>query len=164
MFIHGIKWQEAERCAMVGIWCDVNSHHDNNCELAREIKRSAGDFRGLFYCYYTTRCARKHRARPLCSYWSLCFDPAGVACVLLAQLPRQGSVGEATTLTKIMLQSRTKLIVAICSSNWSILCLMDLVLVRKRLRRAGRCSCLRSLASEPDRHPRFCFLSLCRLL
>lgn len=68
------------------------------------------------------------------------------------------------SIMKITLQFCTKLFVAICSSNSSIFWVMDLALEWKRLCNACLWGCLWSLASEPDWHPRFCFLYLRLLL
>ena len=62
-----------------------------------------------------------------------------------------------------MQQSFMRLFVEICSCNSSILLAMDLALVRNTLGRGGLIGCFFSLANRPDRHPRFCFLSLLRL-
>lgn len=60
-------------------------------------------------------------------------------------------------------QSLVSLLSTSYSLSSSILLVMDLVLVRKRLGSSGLCGFLCYLSSAPTRQPRFCFLSLCCL-
>ncbi|MEQ2290961.1 hypothetical protein AMECASPLE_008463 [Ameca splendens] len=63
-----------------------------------------------------------------------------------------------------MKQSRTRLFASSWSFISSILFARDLALERKTLGSDGRCGRFLSWTRTPARHPRFCFLSLCRLL
>jgi len=60
-------------------------------------------------------------------------------------------------------QSRTEQFLASCSFRLSVLCVIDLGLLRYRLGRGGLYWWFFSLSRRPDLWPRFCFLSLLRL-
>lgn len=98
-----------------------------------------------------------------CSYRSLCYGPRGVLCGLLAAQLRRESADEARSLI-LWEHNSLERFPLMSSSSSSILWVRDLVLVRDVLGRGGLCGFFLGLASKPERHPRWCFLSLLRLL